>query len=200
MDKRDIELVQMPIPNINLLDAVIEYIEEHPEEWDQTYWASLRTADGTVGWRSDEPCGTTACFAGTALILSGYTLEAELQEGEGYRPYWRAVFRDPEGVEVNAVMYRAQDLLGITEEDAIDIFLHMPDEDRPDEDPLHWFKVKVEKLRGRYLQQIQAFDRIARELIESVPELEAVLKPGYLCPESQEVLLKALREFRGEGE
>jgi hypothetical protein len=51
----------MPEPNIPLLRKTIEHIEAHPEEWDQTTWA-VRT-----------PCGTTMCFAGTALFVAGYT-------------------------------------------------------------------------------------------------------------------------------
>lgn len=46
--------------NDELIDAVLDYIEAHPEEWDQGVWANA--------------CGTQACFAGRAMLLSGYTL------------------------------------------------------------------------------------------------------------------------------
>lgn len=42
-----------------LAQAVAEYITAHPEEWDQSGW----------GYK-DENCGTTACFAGTAVLLT----------------------------------------------------------------------------------------------------------------------------------
>lgn len=44
-----------PVPNVELLDRTLAYIEEHPEEWDQKEWV----------------CGSTACFAGNALLLEG---------------------------------------------------------------------------------------------------------------------------------
>lgn len=41
------------------LDAIVAYIEAHPEEWDQSYWAA-KTA-----------CGTAYCIAGFAVIGAG---------------------------------------------------------------------------------------------------------------------------------
>lgn len=48
--------------NIPLLRKVMEHIEAHPDEWDQEAWAA-RT-----------PCGTTYCFAGIAVVMSGHDL------------------------------------------------------------------------------------------------------------------------------
>jgi hypothetical protein len=45
------------------LEAVLDYIRMHPEEHDQGDWAR----------RTD--CGTTLCFAGTAVVLAGYQLD-----------------------------------------------------------------------------------------------------------------------------
>jgi hypothetical protein len=44
-----------PAPNVDLLRRTLAYIEEHPQEWNQRAWR----------------CGTTACFAGHAVILDG---------------------------------------------------------------------------------------------------------------------------------
>lgn len=95
--------------NKELLLKTLQYIKDHPEEHDQNRWFK-RT-----------PCGTTACVAGTAAILSGY------------RPYGWIPRYDDEGVvsveltgyvvEVGAehpsaeniyVEPLAQDLLGLT--------------------------------------------------------------------------------------
>lgn len=46
--------------NVELLRRTLEYIETHPEEWDQETWG----------------CGTVACFAGHAVALSGNWEEA----------------------------------------------------------------------------------------------------------------------------
>lgn len=44
-----------PTPNAELAYAVLDQIDAHPESWDQLTW----------------DCGTTACFAGWAVRLSG---------------------------------------------------------------------------------------------------------------------------------
>src|SRR4051812_40565249 len=46
---------ELMIRNKELLQRTIDYIEAHPEEWDQTEWR----------------CGTSMCFAGHAAILAG---------------------------------------------------------------------------------------------------------------------------------
>jgi hypothetical protein len=45
--------------NVDLLKRTLAYIEAHPDEWDQSMWATTGV------------CGTTFCFAGTAVHLSG---------------------------------------------------------------------------------------------------------------------------------
>ncbi len=76
--------------NDELIDKVIDYIREHPEEWNQDVW----------GFKA--PCGTEACFAGHALLLSGYTFEHG--------------FRDPEGCSIWGVPDTARELLGVTDD------------------------------------------------------------------------------------
>jgi hypothetical protein len=46
--------------NAELAYRVLDYIDAHPDTWDQTQW--IRQTD----------CGTAACFAGWACLLSGY--------------------------------------------------------------------------------------------------------------------------------
>lgn len=48
--------------NVEKLEAVLDYIRTHPEEYNQTVWADRGS------------CGTTLCFAGTAVVLSGYKI------------------------------------------------------------------------------------------------------------------------------
>jgi hypothetical protein len=52
----------MPTLNIELIDRIIAHLTEHPEEHNQKIWG-----------RRDE-CGTRACVAGWAIILSGHDL------------------------------------------------------------------------------------------------------------------------------
>lgn len=48
----------MPTRNTDLLHAIARQIEAQPETYDQSVWVS------------DTPCGTTACIAGWAALLS----------------------------------------------------------------------------------------------------------------------------------
>jgi hypothetical protein len=77
------------MPNAELAYRVLDHIDAHPESWDQTQWV----------------CGTTACFAGWALRLSGY----ELEEGS-FR--WSAEVADGPLAGVR-VEYAACDVLKI---------------------------------------------------------------------------------------
>ena len=101
--------------NDELIDKVMAYIREHPEEWDQRYWVK-RSA-----------CGATACFAGHAMLLSGYSLEAH-KEGCGRfadidhdcdgcgRDETDMVFIRPDGTAIKAHQDdEAAQLLGISE-------------------------------------------------------------------------------------
>jgi hypothetical protein len=49
------DLGEPMVRNKELLQRTIDYIEAHPEEWDQAEWR----------------CGTSMCFAGHAAILAG---------------------------------------------------------------------------------------------------------------------------------
>ena len=49
--------------NTELLQQTMQYIINHPDQHDQADWAV------------QHDCGTTACFAGWAAILSGWTVK-----------------------------------------------------------------------------------------------------------------------------
>jgi len=88
-------------PNAELAYKVLDHIDAHPKQWDQSFWLD----------RTD--CGTVGCFAGWATALSG--LEAKFNEW-GYGRY----------VEVDGqpTMFReaAKELLGIGEEEGNALF------------------------------------------------------------------------------
>ncbi len=163
----DAELVAMPRVNIKLLDEVLDHIIEHPDQWDQRYWAEENP---------DSSCGTTFCFAGHAAYLSNLvTIDQAgipmLNADEG----WFATGRD---------------LLGLTDDEAFDLFentLIVYDEGSRDEAILRNVKVEVERIRARAKAQDEAFNRLAQEFIDAAG-LEDVVKPGYECPESTEVM------------
>lgn len=52
-----------PTPNAELAYAVLDHIDAHPEQHDQSRWFQKTT------------CGTTGCFAGWAVVLAGHHVE-----------------------------------------------------------------------------------------------------------------------------
>ncbi len=103
-----------PIPNIALLRQVIQYIDDHPEQWEQGTYAA------------DLPCRTTCCIAGHAALLSGEKLHWTRSRGSEL-PYFTAVDIEPTitvcGFESRtSIADRAQELLGLTNQEADDLF------------------------------------------------------------------------------
>lgn len=95
-------------PNPALAWRVLDYIEAHPERHNQSSWIDATRAGMTdrVVDRNDVEgsCGTTACFAGWTLLLSGATID--LEDHMAYNQVsaaWQGVARF------------AADLLGISE-------------------------------------------------------------------------------------
>ena len=88
--------------NVELLERTLDWITMNPDAHDQT-WYFMQTE-----------CGTAACFAGTACLLSGDT------------PTWW----DEHGLsqmtrhdgQVYPVRSRAQELLGLTYDESITLF------------------------------------------------------------------------------
>lgn len=99
--------------NDELIDEVLARIERDPAQWDQGDFFSTKRTDGKF-------CGTTACFAGHALLASGWTME--LKESD-FSPYGHGVVvRDPSGKPNHDYDGEAAKLLGFTEIEANQIF------------------------------------------------------------------------------
>ena len=79
--------------NTDLITATVAYARMHPEQHSQISYA----------------CGTTACLAGHAMLLSGYTLR-------------RDHFIRPDGVMVDFEFEEAQLLMGISHDQATAVF------------------------------------------------------------------------------
>lgn len=95
------------MPNVELAQQVLEQIEEHPDTWDQGYWA-----------RETASCGTTHCFAGWAVALA----EPDAQFAIDFDGLGTGVIRrDGEPWEIKDA---AIDLLGLTSWQADAMFWH----------------------------------------------------------------------------
>jgi hypothetical protein len=172
VNETDIKAVSLPIPNMDKLYAVLDRIEADPEHWNQSSWSGLGE------------CGTTMCFAGWACKLEGLKLAVEVDGGTADRGSLASG---------RAISTTAEEILGLTSNEAYNLFIetiHTGLDGRAKS--LQSIKVEVAKIAARAKEQHAAFERVAKELIESVPELEDVLKPGYLCPESRELVMKYL--------
>lgn len=86
--------------NFTLLDSALNFIEEHPQHWDQTRWH----------------CGTTHCLAG---IIHCFLLEVDPTTAEiNQDDYWN------EANGENAVRNRAQEALQINDAEADKLFYY----------------------------------------------------------------------------
>lgn len=54
------------MPNVELMERVLEHIEADPAHWDQQVWATVDTI-----------CGTSHCFAGWTVGLAGHDIQFE---------------------------------------------------------------------------------------------------------------------------
>lgn len=99
-----------PSPNAGLMWRVLDQIDAHPELWDQEYWFTVTE------------CGTAACVAGWACLLSGDKPLPLLGKFEDLSVGEQAAHVDVQGW-MRLTRLRAQELLGITEEQA-DVLFH----------------------------------------------------------------------------
>lgn len=113
-------------PNVDLLNRTLAHIEEHPEQWNQEYWA-VRGVDG---------CGTAYCFAGHAAVLSGVPLWWHDDWEDGYSSEdddcddWRPVRQVADNISVApqsefyncSIKYAATHLLGLSSAAAARLF------------------------------------------------------------------------------
>lgn len=68
-------------PNAELAYRVLDHIDAHPEQWDQSHWWSDR-AEIWPGGAAVPTCGTSGCFAGWAVHLSGEQVQRGYVNGE----------------------------------------------------------------------------------------------------------------------
>jgi hypothetical protein len=66
--------------NAALLRAVLTQVEDHPKQFDMSVWGEM-----------ERSCGTVACLAGWALILSGWKLvdDCTFESPDGKREIYR---------------------------------------------------------------------------------------------------------------
>lgn len=162
----------MPRVNLELLDKVLDYIIDHPDEWNQNVWCDASEAN---------VCGTVMCFAGHAATMTGHKYTLNEESGD-----WEL----DGGLDSFDV---GQEVLGLTHEEAQRLFvgsMFAQDADYYLDKPTYQLKnvkVEVERIRARAKAQEAAFNRIAQQFIDAAG-LDDVVKPGYKCPESAEVL------------
>jgi hypothetical protein len=91
-----------PTPDLPLLKKAVEYVDAHPEEWDQEEWYA------------EDHCGTVACLAGRTCLLAGDT-PSDLEPGLNGRLQTAFIVRDGGGVQ--DISERARELLGLTHDE-----------------------------------------------------------------------------------
>lgn len=106
----------MTEPNAELAYKTLDLINANPAHFDMERWVDAHFPVGLSDLTA-EACGTTACFAGWAVALSGYKVDGigDVYNAEGFR-----VNYDIQGF--------AADLLGIETEEAEDLFYVANDE------------------------------------------------------------------------
>lgn len=123
-------------PDLPLLRKIFEYIEAHPEEWDQGSWGKAfdlpplrrlrdergRFTGGFERLKAEEiaHCGTSFCVAGHATNLAGANL---VKDGshlytEGLRVYAKCEYQG----RTYYISELARHLLGLTEYEADNLF------------------------------------------------------------------------------
>lgn len=101
--------------NNELIDKVLSYLKDHPQEWLQDSWVT--------------DCGTQACFAGHAMLLSGYGIGYstehwghEIEEGRDCDCKKVSYFVDPSGHRIREEAFEANRLLGLSEDEGDSIY------------------------------------------------------------------------------
>lgn len=111
--------------NLKLLEKVRDKVLSEPEKHKQDMWMTVTTA-ATEPLRGEVSCPTTGCVAGWACQISGDHALIEDDEGRfdkanGTITYeiWNVVTPENRVVDIE---YRAQYLLGLSDEDANELF------------------------------------------------------------------------------
>lgn len=108
-----------PRPNATLAYEILDLIKANPGHLDMNDWVKSRRRE-VITLATVTECGTTACFAGWTVLAAGDALDV----------YWsRAFSRSGLRPGHRMISDRAQELLGLTDEDARDLFLETDDAD-----------------------------------------------------------------------
>ena len=114
----------MQFPNIPLLRKTVEWVEEQAaladtkRRWYQGTWWEVEVDVANAQQDMNDPlCGTAMCFAGKVAYDAGWTPILSEQDGE----YRYADEATKNGV-TQSISIVAQDLLGIDDEQASDLF------------------------------------------------------------------------------
>lgn len=102
------------IEQLDELDAILDHIEAHPEEWEQEYYG-LKTE-----------CKTAYCVAGHTLVRAGVQMTwMPLDEVNAGNPEeWELdVAFDPHTHEPRNIQVLAAEILGLTSDQATELFL-----------------------------------------------------------------------------
>jgi hypothetical protein len=93
---------------------ILNYIKEHPNEWNQTLWVD------------DQPCRTRFCFAGFAIQRSKKYKFIRLSTGDFSSDVMRVGEKDRPGNELGKDWWRpaqiGQEILGLNEQEADNLF------------------------------------------------------------------------------
>jgi hypothetical protein len=109
-------------PNAELAYRVLDAINANPAHFDMDTWVRVPHDAPTIGLAqlTSPECGTTACFAGWAIVLSGYELTRDLEIVQA-------------GRVVPEVLSRfAASLLGLNDEQADELFLAANEDFHPE--------------------------------------------------------------------
>lgn len=122
-------------PNVELLTNVLDYIKEHPDEWEQKNWITSFECDSKANYeRVGVPvpaCGTAFCFAGHALALNSieikvdnntYIYSSDYHEN-GERDVYAMVGTGYYAVNGNPVSDVAAEILGLGPKQASVLFM-----------------------------------------------------------------------------
>lgn len=104
-----------PVVNTQLLDLTMSLISKRPDDWEQGDWVEVKYDPET-----DEPCGTTCCFAGHALLLSGDYEAVLYTDPEDYE--FAELVEIETGEEVSDPAAEAANVLGLTDREAKELF------------------------------------------------------------------------------
>lgn len=117
-EKDDVDLERRP--NAALAYEILDLIKANPEHLNMSNWA-ISSRRGVITLATVTECGTTACFAGWTVLVAGEAIDMDWLRLVD----WSGALSQRGG----SISDRARDLLGLSDEDAHDLFLGTDDAD-----------------------------------------------------------------------